>query len=168
VIIQPHPVEVEQSEMLEATTHLVDFFDSLVWTYGGLDMEGWRLVFSVPALVSFGGQCDPQTRVVYINTIALGRDIQSMRSLEHWRGLVIHEFAHAWGYENYRTGFPHTFPFHCVVSLLLAKFGLDWDKRLYNLCDDQKGRYHFTPAVLFRMCRLLARRIEVAPEKRTP
>ncbi len=160
MIIRPQPIELEQSDLVDATTHLTEYFDNLVWTYGGFDMYGWRLVFTIPALLDYSGQCCPDEKIVYVNTVSLGRDIQSKRGLEYWRGLVIHEFAHAWGYENYRSAFLHTFPFHCVVSLLLAKFGLGWDKRLYNLCDDQKGRYHYTPAVLFRMCRFLAHGIK--------
>lgn len=157
MIIHPHPIELDEADLIAATNDLTEFFNRLVFEFGGLDMWGWSIAFTTPALVHFGGQCVPDIKTVLINTVALARDIQNKRGLEYWRGLVIHEFAHAWGYENYRSGFLHTFPFHCVVSLLLARFGLEWDKRLYNLCDDQKGRYNYTPAVLFRLCRILAR-----------
>ncbi len=158
--IQPQSIEVDTEKMQATTLELSEFFNQLCWRFGDFCMGDWGLVFTPAALAKFGGLCVYADRRVYISTVDLARDIASGADLDGWRGLVIHEFCHAWNYQQFFSlNFKHTFGFHVSVSLLLAKYGLGWDKRLYNLCESQKDAYNFTPRVLFRMCRFLARRV---------
>jgi hypothetical protein len=158
--IQPKTIEVDIEKMQAATLELTQFFEQLCWRYGDYSMGDWRLVFTPAALSKFGGLCVYADRCVYITTVDLARDVATGANLDGWRGLVIHEFCHAWNYQQlFNQNFKHTFGFHISVSLLLAKHGLSWDQRLYNLCESQKDDYQFRPRALFRMCRFLARRV---------
>jgi hypothetical protein len=162
MIIQPEPVEVSAADLLDATEKLDAFFQHLIATFGGDGMKraGWLLTFRLPSADRSGGRCYYAEKMVDLNAFSLAQTVAKGEGLDWWRGLVIHEFCHAWGFHNFSPAQNHTLPFHAVVSLLLAVHGLAWDKTLYNLQDDQGGRYNYTPAVLFRGCRFLARGVK--------
>ena len=158
--IQRPALVVSIEAMQHATNELQKLWNELVATFGGQKMLEWTLVFNVPETARYSGLCDPTPKTVFISTVCICRDIQDGRNLDARKGTLIHEFCHGWCYEYQPLNWLHHFGFHVLVSLLLAKYNLSWDKTLYNLCDDQKGTYNYTPKKLFRLCRYAAPHIK--------
>lgn len=153
------PLVVELEALKTATGELQNFWNELINTFGGEKMADWAFVFTMPETENFAGLCDPSVKTVSISTIYLSRDLLNGKNLDSFKGVVVHEFCHAWAFEYQHVNWLHKFGFHVLVSLLLAKYQLAWDTRLYNFCDDQNGTYNFTPRTLFRLCRYAARHL---------
>ena len=158
--IQLPSLVVDVNALQCATTELQKLWDELIATFGGEKMLAWNLVFNMPVLPRYGGLCDPTLKTVFLSTVCISRDIFDEKNLDSRKGTLIHEFCHAWAYEYQFSNWLHQFGFHVLVSLLLAKYNLSWDKTLYNLCDDQNGKYNYTPKTLFRLCRYAARHLK--------
>jgi hypothetical protein len=158
--IQLPALVVSVGDMQCATNELQKLWDELIATFGGQKMLTWNLVFNMPVIARYGGLCDPSVKTVFLSTVCICRDISDEKNLDSRKGTLIHEFCHAWCYEYQLSNWLHQFGFHVLVSLLLAKYNLSWDKTLYNLCDDQNGIYNYTPKTLFRLCRYAARHLK--------
>lgn len=159
--ITPQKIEVETNAIVAATNAMQKQFCELVEEFDEnfeAKLRHWRLVFSLPAQTRYAGLCAVSEKLIYISTTTVARCVVE-KDEDYLRGLVIHEFAHAWLWAYQRRDYLHTFHFHACVSLLLAKFGLPPDKRLYNLCDAEKDEYAFVPKLFFEQCAQRAKKM---------
>jgi hypothetical protein len=158
--IRRPPLVVQLDALKSATAELQNFWNELINTFGGEKLSQWSFVFTLPETEYFAGLCDQNIKTVFISTVSISRDLRNGSNLDGLKGVVVHEFCHAWAFEYQHINWLHQFGFHVLVSLLLAKYQLGWDKRLYNFCDDQNGTYNYTPKTLFRLCRYAARHLK--------
>jgi predicted SprT family Zn-dependent metalloprotease len=159
--LKPRHIEIETAALINATNELQAQFKALINEFdnGGLDwLDPWRLIFTLPASLGFAGLCSPSRQVIEINVLTVARSLNE-NDKDYLKGLMIHEFVHAFLYQYDRANYQHTFKFHACVSLLLAKFGLEFDKRLYNVCDDKVSEYALIPRLFFDECTKRSKKI---------
>jgi hypothetical protein len=162
-------------EILENWTNILQkYFEDLKNTFSGMEnFEGKRkksnylndftLCFSLMKSKSFSGYCDLNEKFIMIHSITLARDTidneisEPEERFKWYKGLIIHEFAHAFNWAWYGNE-NHNFKFQVTVFLLLAKAGLKWRNSLYNICESEKDTFNYTPAVLYKLCNYIVKK----------